>query len=102
MALAGVGVGFAATLGIWFAGTAFTNVGLPRKDEFGVSQGAAWFYVATLVVTCCALVVLYVRPVARRIDGGLRAFLLGLFFVVLGGMSLCNFFSSSSLFLKSS
>lgn len=85
---------------VWFAGASFDRIGLHSKEEFGMSQGSAWFYLATLLATCVALIVLFRRPVVKKMNGNLRAFLLVALFVMLGGMSLCNLFSSSALFLK--
>jgi hypothetical protein len=97
----GLIVGMAVTGFAWFGGSAFDGIGRRPNVEFGASQGSAWFYLIVLLLTCAALGVLFLRPIVRKLDGRLRALLLAALFVMLGGMSLCNLFSSSALFLKS-
>jgi TRAP-type C4-dicarboxylate transport system permease small subunit len=97
----GLLVGVGATALVWFGGSALYGIGRRPNVEFGVSQASAWFYLSALLLTCAALVVLFLRPIVRRLDGRLRALLLVALFVMLGGMSLCNLFSSSALFVKS-
>ena len=98
MVALGLILGFAGTALLWFAGTAFQAVGFQSRAEFAVSQGSAWFYLLSLLATIAALVVLFLRPFASKMSGNVRTLLLAAFFVMLGGMSLCNLFSTSGLF----
>lgn len=96
--LSGVG----ATIALYAAGALFDQIGGPHsRQEFESSRGSSWFWLLSLIGVVIALFVIFrSRRIADR--SFLRIFILSALFTMLGGMTLCNLFSISTFFARSS
>jgi len=72
----------------------------PSTIEFAISKGEALLYAAELLVTGAGLACLFTAG-RTRFNSSWRAFFMAMGWMVLGGMSLCNFFSLNSLLDRS-
>ena len=100
-AILGLLSGIGATVALYAAGALFDQIGGPHsRQEFESSRGSAWFWLLSLIGVVIALFVIFrSRRIADR--SFLRVFTLSALFFMLGGMTLCNLFSISTIFDRS-
>jgi hypothetical protein len=89
----GVGV----TVVLYVSGSLLGWAG-PSSEEFGASKGSAVLWALESIGILAALTYLFSTDAGTRLSSSRRGFLLGLCFVTLGGMGLCDVLAVPVLF----